>query len=59
VTLSATVPGDAPPGIYRCEQLEALTFGGRRIPFHPFTEERWRKWHFLVLSEEQATMPSF
>jgi hypothetical protein len=40
-------------------QLEALSFGGRRIPFHPFTEERWRKWHFLVLSEEEGTLPSF
>jgi len=59
VILSETVPGDAPPGIYRCQHLEALTFGGRRISFHPFTEERWRKWHFLVLSEEQGTLPSF
>lgn len=59
VILSATVPGDAPPGIYRCARLEALTFGGRRLPFHPFTEERWRKWHFLVLSEEEGTLPSF
>ena len=33
--------------------------GGRRLPFHPFTEERWRKWHFLVLSEEEGTLPSF
>ena len=59
VILSATVPGDAPAGIYRCRKLEALTLGGRRLPFHPFTEERWRKWHFLVLSEEGGTLPSF
>jgi len=59
VILSATVPSDAPPGIYRCRQLEALTFGGKRIPFHPFTEERWRMWHFVVLSEEESTLPSF
>jgi hypothetical protein len=59
VILSAIVPADAPAGIYRCVQLEALSFGGRRIPFHPFTEERWRKWHFLVLSEEAGTLPSF
>jgi hypothetical protein len=59
VILSATVPGDAPPGNYRCRQLEALTFGGRRIPFHPLTEERWKKWHFLVLSVEEGRLPSF
>jgi hypothetical protein len=59
VILSAIVPADAPAGVYRCVQLEALSFGGRRIPFHPFTEERWRKWHFLVLSEEEGTLPSF
>src|SRR3712207_7457478 len=53
VILSAIVPADAPPGIYRCGQLEALSFGGRRIPFHPFTEERWRKWHFR--SEEHTS----
>ena len=40
VILSATVPGDAPPGIYRCGQLEVLSFGGRWVPFHPFTEEK-------------------
>jgi hypothetical protein len=59
VILSATVPSDAPPGTYRCRQLEALTFGGKRMPFHPFTEERWRKWHFVVLSEEEGTLPFF
>jgi hypothetical protein len=59
VILSAIVPADAPPGIYRCGKLEALRFGARRIPFHPFTEERWRKWHFQVLSEEEGTLHSF
>ena len=56
VILSATVPSNAPPGIYRCRRLESLTFGCRKIPFHPFIEERRRKWHFLVVPEEQGTL---
>jgi hypothetical protein len=58
VILSGGVPADAPPGVYRCQRLEAETFGGRRIPFDPSTEETWRNWHFLV-REEPATPPSF
>ncbi len=56
VILSAAVPSNAPPGIYRCRRLESLTFGCRKIPFHPFIEERGRKWQFLVVPEEQGTL---
>ncbi len=42
VTLSAVVPSDAPPGLYRCQRLEVETFGGRRIAFDSSTEETWR-----------------
>jgi hypothetical protein len=40
--LSGIVPSDAPPSIYRCQQLEVETFGGRRIAFDASTEEPWR-----------------
>ena len=58
VILSATVPADAPPGVYRCQRLELETFGGRRIAFDSSTEETWRNWHFLV-REEPAAPPYF
>jgi hypothetical protein len=58
VILSAIVPGDTPPGIYGCQQLEVESFGGRRIAFDASVEETWRKWHFLV-REEPAAPPFF
>jgi hypothetical protein len=58
VILSAIVPSDAPPGVYRCQRLEVKTFGARRIAFDSSTEETWRNWHFLV-REEPAAPPSF
>jgi hypothetical protein len=58
VILSAIVPGDAPPGVYRCQRLGVETFGGRRIAFDASTEETWRNWLFLV-REEPAAPPSF
>ncbi|MCA1719179.1 MAG: hypothetical protein LC781_20930, partial [Actinobacteria bacterium] len=33
VSLRATVPADAAPGVYRFRRLEAETYGGRRLPF--------------------------
>ena len=48
VILSAIVPSDAPTGVYRCQQWEVESFGGRRIAFDSSTEETWRNWHFLV-----------
>jgi hypothetical protein len=56
--LSAIVPSDAPPGLYRCQRLEVETCGGRRIAFDSSTEETWRNWPFLV-REEPAAPPSF
>lgn len=58
VVLTAIVPADAPPGVYRCRRLEIETFGGRRIAFDPATEETWSNWHFLV-REEPAVPPTF
>ncbi len=57
VSLRAIVPADAPPGIYRFRRLEAETYGGRRVPFDPNTQQRWRRWRFLV-REEPDTPPS-
>jgi hypothetical protein len=56
VILKAIVPADAPPGVYRCRRLEAMTFGGRRVAFDPSTEQTWEKWHFLV--REEPASPS-
>ena len=56
--LSAIVPSDAPPGVYRCQRLEVESIGARRIAFDASAEETWRKWHFLV-GEEPAAPPSF
>ena len=58
VLLRATVPEDAPPGLYRCQRLEAETYTGRRIPFDPSTEKTWGKWQFWV-REEPETPPMF
>jgi hypothetical protein len=57
VSLRAIVPADAPPGIYRFRRLEAETYGGRRVPFDPNTQQRWRRWRFLV-RKEPDTPPS-
>jgi len=58
VVLSAIVPSDAPPGLYRCQRLGVVTYGERRIPFDPRTEETWKKWQFWV-REEPETPPTF
>ncbi len=57
VSLRATVPADAVPGVYRFRQLEAETYGGQRLPFDQSTQERWRRWRFLV-REEPDTPPT-
>ena len=57
VSLRAIVAADAPPGIYRFRRLEAETYGGRRVPFDPDTQRRWRRWRFLV-REEPDTPPT-
>jgi hypothetical protein len=57
VSLRATVPADAAPGVYRFQRLEAETYGGRRVPFDASTQERWRRWRFLVM-EEPDTPPT-
>ncbi len=57
VSLRATVPADAAPGVYRFQRLEAETYGGRRVPFDASTQERWRRWRFLVM-EESDTPPT-
>ena len=58
VVLSAIVSSDAPPGLYRCQRLGVLTYGERRIPFDPGTEETWKRWQFWV-REEPETLPTF
>lgn len=57
VSLRAIVPADAPPGVYRFRQLEAQTYGGRRVPFDKNTQDRWKRWRFLV-REEPDTPPT-
>lgn len=57
VSLCAIVTADAPPGVYRFRRLEAKTYGGRRVPFDESTQNRWRRWRFLV-REEPDTPPT-
>ncbi len=57
VSLCAIVPADAPPGVYRFRRLEAKTYRGRRVPFDESTQNRWRRWRFLV-REEPDTPPT-
>ena len=57
VSLRAIVPTDVAPGIYRFQRLEAETYAGRRVPFDPSTQDRWRRWRFLV-REEPDTPPT-
>jgi hypothetical protein len=54
VSLCAIVPADAPSGVYRFRQLEAQTYGGRRVPFDESTQNRWGRWRFLVREEPDA-----
>ena len=56
VSLRATVPAEAAPGVYRFRRLEAETYGGQRVPFDSDTQERWGRWRFLV-REEPDTPP--
>ena len=58
VTITAMVPEDATPGLYRCTRLVAVTYAGRDIPFAPSTEEVWSRWSFQV-QEEPSTPPRF
>lgn len=58
VVLCVLVPSDAPPGLYQCQRLGVVTYGERRIPFDPSTEETWGKWQFWV-HEEPETLPTF
>jgi hypothetical protein len=51
VSLRATVPAEAAPGVYRFRRLEAETYGGQRVPFDADTQERWRRWRFMVREE--------
>ncbi len=55
VSLRAIVPADAAPGVYCFQRLEAETYGGRRLQFDQKTQERWRRWRFLV--REEPDMP--
>ena len=57
VSLRATVPADAVSGVYRFKRLEADTYGGRQVPFDTSTQDRWRRWRFLV-REEPYTPPT-
>jgi hypothetical protein len=57
VSLRATVPAEAAPGIYCFRRLEAETYGGQRVPFDSETQERWGRWRFLV-REEPDTPPT-
>ena len=57
VSLRATVPAEAAPGVYRFRRLEAETYGGQRVPFDSDTQERWGRWRFLV-REEPDTPPT-
>ncbi len=57
VSLRATVPAEAAPGVYRFRRLEAETYGGQRVPFDSDTQERWGRWRFLV-REEPGTPPT-
>lgn len=57
VSLRATVPADAAPGVYRFRRLEAETYKGQRVPFDSATQERWGRWRFLV-REEPDTPPT-
>jgi hypothetical protein len=57
VSLRATVPAEAAPGVYRFRRLEAETYKGQRVPFDSDTQERWGRWRFLV-REEPDTPPS-
>jgi hypothetical protein len=58
VSLRATVPAEAAPGVYRFRRLEAETYKGQRVPFDSDTQERWGRWRFLV-REEPDTPPTF
>ena len=57
VSLRAIVPADAAHGVYRFRRLEAETYGGRRVAFDEGTQDRWRRWRFLV-REEPDTPPT-
>jgi hypothetical protein len=58
VTITAVVPEDATPGLYRCTRLVAVTYAGRDIPFAPSTEKEWSDWSIQV-QEEPSTPPRF
>lgn len=54
--LVATIPGDAAPGLYRCQAITAFTVGGQEVVFDdPNNEINWDLW---VLAEPN-TPPRF
>jgi hypothetical protein len=57
VSLRAAIPVEAAPGVYQFRRLKARTYGGRRVLFDGSTQERWRRWRFLV-REEPDTPPT-